>query len=139
MNMKRLFLAIVVAYLVIFGTDYLIHEVWLKPDYEATKSIWRPEADMQSRFYWLILAQIICAVTFVIIWAKGVVSGSVGNGIGFGLLMGLFQQIWALVNYAIIPMPGELAVKWFFSGLVQAVLIGITTALIYKPKTVPAM
>jgi hypothetical protein len=139
MNMKRLFLGIVVAYLVIFGTDYLIHEVWLKPDYEATKSIWRPEADMQSRFYWLILAQIICAVTFVIIWAKGVVVGSVGNGIGFGLLMGLFQQIWVMVNYVIIPMPSELAVKWFFSGLVQAVLIGITTALVYKPKTVPVM
>jgi hypothetical protein len=136
MNIPRLLLAIVVAFVVIFASDYLIHHVWLRTDYEAIKSILRPEADMQSRIHWLILAQMICAITFVIIWAKGVVSGSIGNGIGFGLLMGLFQQIWALVNYVIIPMPGDLAVKWFFSGLVQAVLIGITTALVYRPRSV---
>jgi len=139
MNMKRLFLAIVAGFIVIFATDYLIHGLWLMPDYEATKSLWRPEAEMHSRFYWMILAQIICAVTFVIIWAKGAVGGSVGNGIGFGLLIGLFQQIWAIVDYVVIPMPGELAAKWFFSGLGQAVLLGIVTALVYKPKTVPVM
>ena len=135
MNLPRLILAIVVAFIVILGSDMLIHEVWLKPDYEAAKSIFRPDADMQSRFHWLIVAQVLCAMTFVIIWAKGVVSGSVGNGIGFGLLMGLFQQIWVLVNYVVFPLPADLAVKWFFSGLVQAVLIGITTALVYRPRT----
>jgi hypothetical protein len=138
MNIPRLLLAIVVAFVVIFASDYLIHHVWLRPDYEAIKSILRPETDMQSRIHWLIVAQIICAITFVIIWAKGVVTGSIGNGIGFGFLMGLFQQIWALVNYVIIPIPGDLAVKWFFSGLVQAVLIGITTALVYRPRSVTA-
>ena len=135
MNLPRLILAIVVAFIVIFGSDMLIHAVWLKPDYEATKSLWRPEAEMQSRFHWMVLAQVLCAVSFVIIWAKGGVPGSVGNGIGFGLLMGLFQQIWALVNYVVLPLPGDLAVKWFCSGLGQAVLIGITTALIYRPRT----
>jgi hypothetical protein len=139
MNMKRLILAIVAGFIVIFATDYLIHGLWLVPDYEATKSLWRPEAEMHSRFQWMILAQVICAVTFVIIWAKGVVGGSVGNGIAFGLLMGLFQQIWAIVDYVVIPMPGELAAKWFFSGLAQAVLLGIVTALVYKPKTVPVL
>jgi hypothetical protein len=32
-------------------------------------------------------------------------------------------------------MPGDLAVKWYFSGLVQAVLLGLATALVYKPRT----
>jgi len=35
-------------------------------------------------------------------------------------------------------MPGELAVKWFFSGLAQVVLLAIVTALVYKTATVPA-
>jgi hypothetical protein len=133
MNMKRLLLAIVVGFVVIFATDFLIHGLWLKPDYEATKAIWRPEAEMQAHGYWFFIAQILCAATFVIIWAKGFAGGSIGCGVVFGLLMGLFQQIWVLVNYAIIPMPGDLAVKWFFSGLAQAVLLGIATALVYKP------
>jgi hypothetical protein len=139
MNIKRLILAMVAGFVVIFATDYLIHGLWLVPDYEATKSLWRPEAEMNSRFHWMLLAQIICAVTFVIIWAKGAAGGSIGSGIVFGLLMGLFQQIWAIVDYVVIPMPGELAAKWFFSGLAQAVLLGIATALVYKSKTVPLM
>ena len=135
MNMKRLVLAIVVGFIVIFGTDTLIHGIWLKPDYEATKAIWRPESEMQAHMHWFFIAQILCAATFVIIWAKGAAGRSVGAGIVFGLLMGMFQQIWVLVNYAILPMPGDLAVKWYFSGLAQAVLLGIATALVYKPRT----
>lgn len=134
MNIPRLLLAIVVAFLVIFGTDMLIHGMWLKPDYEATKSLWRPEAEMKQYMPWLTLAQIICAATFVIIWAKGFAGRCLGAGILFGLIMGMFQQIWVLVNYAIIPMPADLAVKWYFSGLAQAVLVGIVAALLYKPR-----
>ena len=136
--MKRLVLAIVVGFVVIFATDFLIHGLWLKPDYEATKAIWRPEAEMQLRQHWFFIAQILCALTFVVIWAKGCASGSIACGVVFGLLMGLFQQIWVLVNYAIIPMPGDLAVKWFISGLAQAVLLGIATALVYKPRPTAA-
>ena len=134
MNMKRLVLAIVVGFIVIFGTDILIHGIWLKPDYDATKAIWRPEAEMKLHQYWFFIAQFLCAATFVIIWAKGFSGGSVACGVVFGLLMGLFQQIWAIVDYCVIPMPGDLAVKWFFSGLAQAVLLGIATALVYKPR-----
>ena len=138
MNMKRLLLAIVVGFVVIFGTDILIHGIWLKPDYEATKAIWRPEAEMQAHMLWMTFAQLLTVVTFVIIWAKGAAGGSIGSGIAFGLLMGLFQNVWAIINYVVLPMPGELAVKWFCAGLVQAVLLGIATALVYKPRATMA-
>ena len=67
MNIKRLLLAIVVGFVIIFGTDFLVHGLWLNPDYEATKSHWRPESEMQTHFYWMLLAQLLCVVTFVII------------------------------------------------------------------------
>jgi hypothetical protein len=138
MNMKRLIFAIIAGWVVIFGTDFLIHGLWLKPDYDATKAIWRPENEMQAHFCWMLFAQFLCAATFVIIWAKGFAGGSVGCGAAFGLLMGLFQQVWAIVDYVVLPMPGELAVKWFCSGLVQAILLGIVTALVYKPSVAAA-
>lgn len=134
MNMKRLILAIIAGWIVIFGTDFLIHGLWLKPDYDATKTIWRPETEMNAHIAWMFFAQFLCAATFVIIWAKGFSGGSVGCGAAFGLLMGLFQQVWAIVDYVVIPMPGELAVKWFLSGLAQAILLGIVTAMVYKPS-----
>jgi hypothetical protein len=48
------------------------------------------------------------------------------------------RRISALVDYVVIPMPGKLALKWFFSGLAQVVLLAIVTALVYKPATVSA-
>lgn len=133
MNMKRLLLAIVAAFAIIFGTDFLIHGFWLNPDYEATKSLWRPESEMQAHFHWMLIAQLLCAATFVIIWAKGFAGRDIGTGITFGLLMGMFQGIWAIINYVVMPLPGALATKWFLAGVVQCVLLGIVTALIYKP------
>lgn len=135
MNIPRLLLAIVVAFLVVFGTDYLIHGVWLMPDYKATQSLWRPDAEMQTHFLWMLLAQFLCAATAAIIWAMGFAGRPVSTGIVFGLIMGMFQQVWVMINYVVIPMPGDLAAKWYFSGLAQAVLLGIVLALVYKPRS----
>ena len=133
MNIKRLILAILIGWAVIFGTDILVHHFALMPDYEATKSIWRPESEMGSRIYWMFVAQFLGVATFVIIWAKGFAGGSAGTGAIFGLLMGLFQAGWVLMNYVLFPLPGNLAVKWFGSGIVQTVLLGVVTALVYRP------
>ena len=134
MNMKRLLLTIVVAFVIVFGTDFLIHGFWLSSDYEATKELWRPESDMNARFHWMLIAQLIGAATFVIIWAKGFAGRDIGTGITFGLLMGLAQQVWAIIDHVVMPVPGALAAKWVVAGLVQCVLLGIATALIYKPE-----
>src|ERR1700704_306575 len=133
MNIKRLALAILAGWVAIFATDFLIHHLWLGPLYEATKPLWRPEDEMHTRICWMFLAQFLIVATFVIVWAKGFAGRSIGAGISFGLLMGVFQQTWAIILFVVLPMPGELAVKWFFGGRAQAVLLGIVTSLVYKP------
>ena len=137
MNIKRLLLAIVVAFAIVFATDFLIHGLWLSSDYEATKELWRPESEMNTRFHWMLMAQLIGAATFVIIWAKGFAGRDIATGITFGVLMGLAQQLWAIIDHVVMPVPGALAAKWVVAGVVQCVLLGIVTALIYKPATAP--
>lgn len=138
MNIKRLILAIIAGWLLIFAADVVVHHFWLKPDYVATKSIWRPDAEIETRLHWMFIAQFLGVATFVMVWAKGFAGGSVGTGVVFGLLMGLFQAIWVLADYVMIPLPGDLAVKWFIAGVVQAVLLGIATSLVYKPAPAAA-
>jgi len=133
MNIKRLLLAILAGWLVIFATDFLIHELWLGPLYQATKALWRPETEMHTQICWMFFAQFLIVLTFVLVWAKGFAGRSIGAAIAFGLLMGIFQQTWAIILFVVMPLPGELAVKWFVGGLVQAVLLGIVTSLVYKP------
>jgi hypothetical protein len=135
MNMKRLILAIVVAFVVLWGTDFLIHGIWMTPDYRATQSLWRPDADMKSYMGWMLGAQLLFAITFVILWAKGFAgfTTKISCAIGYGVLMGLFSGVWAIIMYVVVPMPCSIATKWFFAGIAQTILLGIVTFYIYKP------
>jgi len=135
MNVKRLILAILTGWVVIFATDYLIHELWLGLVYAATKPLWRPESEIPTYICWMFVAQFLIVTTFVTVWAKGFAGRSIGAAVGFGLLMGVFQQTWAIILFVVMPLPAELAIKWFFAGLVQAVLLGIVTSLVYKPAS----
>ena len=136
MNIKRLILAIVVAFVVLWGTDFLIHGIWMMPDYRATQSLWRPEAEMGSYMGWMLCAQLLFVITFVLVWAKGFASSTtrISCAIGYGLLMGLFSGVWAIIMYVVAPMPCSIAAKWFFAGIGQTILLALVTFWIYKPS-----
>ena len=131
--MKRLVLAIIAGFVVIWVTDFLIHGVWMMPDYRATQSLWRPEAEMQSYMAWMLGAQLLTVITFILVWTRWADTARLGCAVGFGLLMGTFSGVWAIVSYVILPMPGSIACKWFFAGIVQCILLGIVTFYVYKP------
>ena len=134
MNIPRLLLAIFVGFIFIFATDFVIHAIWLKPDYMASMHLWRADPEMMTRFPWMIAGHFLCAFAFVLIWAIGFAPG--GNmtvACIYGVLMGLFSQAPTLIMYVVAPMPGALMSKWFVIGMVQAVLLAIVTFLTYKP------
>ena len=134
MNVKRLLLAIVAGFVFIFATDFLVHGVWLVPDYTASMPLWRPEGEMQAHMPFLALGQFLCATTFVFLWAKGFADrGGSKCALIYGAMMGLFSQVNTLVTYAVMTLPGVLAVKWFVVGVLQAIGLGIVTFLVYKP------
>jgi hypothetical protein len=137
MNPSRLALAVLAGFVFIFASDFLIHAIWLAGDYKATAALWRPEDEMRTRFLYMLGAQFLCALAFLYIWAKtGWRRRSIADGCAFGFWMGLFQQVTTIVLYVVTPMPLGLAVKWFFAGLLQAVLLGALAALIYKPRVI---
>jgi hypothetical protein len=133
MNITRLLLAIVAGFAFIFVSDFLIHGFLLDSDYRATASLWRPEAEMHQRFAWMLLTQLLCATAIAVIWAMGFAGRDLGTGARFGLLMGLAMQAWAIAFYVVAPLPGGIAAKWFFTGVAQAVILGIIVAAIYRP------
>ena len=139
MNPKRLIIAIIVVFVGVWATDFLIHGVWLQSTYAATMSLWRPEADMQAHMTWLMLGQFLFAAVFVVLWAKGFASLKCpGAACLYGTLMGLFSQATTLITYAVQPFPAGLAVKWFVSGVVQGLLLGLLVFFVYKPKPAEA-
>ena len=133
MNVKRLLLAIVTAFAITYASDYLVHGLWLRPEYMAAKSLWRPSEEMRTFEHWVLVAQIISVMTFVLVWVIGFGGRGIATGIVFGLLMGMSQHVWAIVNYVAMPVPGTLAAKWFVGGVAEAIVQGMVISLVYKP------
>jgi hypothetical protein len=129
MNIKRLILAIVVAFIVLWVTDFLIHRLWMTSDYRATQQLWRTDVEMTSRMAWMLGAQLLFVIAFVILWAKGFAERTtkISCAVGYGVLMGLFSGVWALIMYVVVPMPGSIAAKWFFAGIAQTILLSLVT------------
>lgn len=137
MNTKRLILAIVVVFIAVFATNFLIHGVWLNGVYKETASLWRTEDEMQKHFHFMLLGQFLFAATFVLIWSKGFPAvATLGGSCLYGLTMALFSQAMTLITYVVQPMPGSLAVKWFIAGIVQGVVLGVIVFFVGKPKPV---
>ena len=135
MNAKRLILGIVVVFVGIWVTNFLIHGVWLQSSYAASMSLWRPEEEMKSHMAWLMLGQFLAATAFVLIWAQGFApTAHFACACIYGFVMGLFAEAGTLITYAVQPLPADLAVKWFIAGIVQSVLMGILVFLVYKPR-----
>ena len=102
--------------------------------YEATSHLWRPEAEMNSMMWLMWLTGLIWAFLFVYIFIKGYEGRGIMEGLRFGLLIGVFYSLpMSLGTYAVQPMPFSLAVSWLVFGVIEITILGIVTALIYKP------
>lgn len=140
MNPQRLLLAIVAAFAAIFCTDFLIHGLWMEPVYKATMHLWRTDEEMQAHMGWLCAGQLLAAVTFVLIWAKGfAATGGRKCAVIYGLCMGLFSQANTLISYAVEPLTLEIVWKWILSGVLQGIVLGLVVRSVYKPAAYGAV
>jgi len=137
MNIKSLLISIFTVFVAVTITDILIHGVWLKPVYAATKELWRPEGEMSSGKYmgWLHAAHLLAAITFTTLWAVGFAQNAkVTCAIKYGLFMALYGQTHTLISYAVQPITLEIVWKWIISGSVQGIFLGLILFKVYKPK-----
>ncbi len=137
MPVKRFFLAGLAAYVTSVVSDFVVHGVLLEADYEATKSLWRPE--MQKLEWIFFLVNLAYSFLFVHIFGKGYEGKGVVEGVRFGVVIGLVMSLgMAFGTYVMIAIPLALAVKWFVFGMIQYILVGVVISLIYRPERRPA-
>ena len=135
MNTKKWLIAALGVFIAYFAMEFVVHGVIMKPLYEQTASVWRPEEYMRKLMLWMMAGQAIFSVMFVLIYAKGYDASKPGpaQGARYGLLIGLLTApMGALVWYAILPIPETIPVYWFVSGLVESVVIGAVAGALYR-------
>ncbi len=137
MNIKRFVSALIVVFVLFEITNYLVHGVILASTYqsEGVRSVFRP--DMMSNMWIIWLTDLIWCFFFVFFFVKGYENKGVMEGLRYGFYMGLFfSLVVAYQGYAIHPIPYSLAFQWFIYGLIQSLILGCTSSLIYKKSKV---
>ena len=133
--MKRFLIPLLATFAVIFVTDMVIHGMILKPDYEASKALWRSEAAMQQCMGSMMLGQFMLALGMVLFWLRGSVEkANWQSAFTFGLTAGLLGLAYIPIFYAVQPLPSTLCVKWVVFGLSQTLVTSVVLFLVTRSK-----
>ncbi|MCB1866246.1 MAG: hypothetical protein KDG50_12550 [Chromatiales bacterium] len=132
MNLKKLAIATVVIFIVVFAYEWLFHGVLLEGLYERTAELWRPQDTMGGYFAWLIIGQLLFAFFFVWIYYRYIRIDSMGGGARFGLALGALLGATQLIMFAVQPLLPALVVYWIIGGLVEGALIGAVAGYLYE-------
>lgn len=132
MNSKRLALSIIVGFVFVYLYEWLVHGVLLMDVYNATANLWRAQEDMQALFPAILGFQFFFVALFMWIAASYIKTGCVKTGLKVGLQFGLLFGVMMAGFYPYMPVPLELGVAWFLSGIPEGLGLGIIYAIVYK-------
>lgn len=133
MNMKKFLLTSLAVFVTYQILEFVIHNIVLSSDYEGLMSVWRP--DMMDKIWIMYVTGAIFSLLFVYIFTKGQEGKGVMEGVKYGFIIGLLVSfVGAFNQYMVYPITYALTWKWTIYGLIELMILGAVTALIYKPE-----
>ena len=128
---KRIFLAAIVVFVLWSVLDFIVHGLILKSAYASTASLWRPMAEMKMGL--MYVAVFIAALAFSAIYGYLVAKKSLMAGLTYGLLYGIAVGVgMGYGSYSMMPIPYSMAITWFLSTIIEAILGGIVLGAMIK-------
>ena len=135
MNWKRFWIGFLVVYVAYQVLGILTHEVWLGETYGSLAEVWRPETELVAKRWIFFVTSAVFTFFFCYIFVQGCERKGWAEGARYGAIIGLFYAIpQAYESYALLPIPYSLALKWFLSGLVGSIILGVVFAAVYRPE-----
>jgi hypothetical protein len=124
--------AIVAAFAVIVVTNWLVHGILLRADYQAMALSFRPVPLIRARMWIVLVGLAVFSVAFVYIYVRGVEAKPwLGQGIRYGILAWLLTVVPAsLAEFVTMYLPHPLVLRWIGYGLLQLVVTGLAVAAI---------
>jgi hypothetical protein len=133
MNIPRLILAFLAAFIFIFFYEWLFHGIMMKGTYAESPGYLRPENELMGGLPWVALGQAIVALMVVCIFAQGFAGRGVSGGICLGLMIAVMYIGSNLIMYGVHPVSGKVTVLQSIGALVEMCLAGALIGAIYKP------
>lgn len=111
---------------VVFGV--LMADFWADPANTGDVVV-RPEGS--ELMEWVAIANLIFAYVFVRVWRHGYEGTGIGEGVRYGLMMGVFWGTFEMINYAFMPVPMNTMMIGFAGDVAMFVVAGIVLAKVY--------
>ena len=137
MNTKKFVIAFIVVFVVLEITNYIIYMGILKSSImsDMYKTVFRPEEDMNGKMWMMWLGDLVWSYFFVFFFVKGYENKGWLEGFRYGVYIGIFFSfVMSISSYVVYPFEASMVIQMFLYGLIQSIILGIVTALIYKPK-----
>ena len=134
MSVKRVLVTALVVFLVYMVLAVVVHGVWLGPTYATLAGdIWRTQDDLMAKSWIVHGTTVVFCLAFAYLFARGYRGGGWIEGLWFGFVAYFFVGFQAVFHaYATYPIPLDLALKWFFSGLPMSMILGVLASLVYR-------
>ena len=136
---RTFFVAWIVVFIVWMAGSFVVHGVLLHDDYAKLAGLFRPEAESQRYFPFMIFAHVLLAGAFAWIYLRGVEAKPwAGQGARFGVAVALLTVVPTyLIYYVVQPMPGVVVVKQIVCDTVLIVLLGLVAGFVARETAKP--
>ena len=130
MNIKRLMFAAIGGFVAVFIFEMLWHGFLMKSMYNATISVWRPEAESDMKF--IVASQFLFAAAMAFFYTQIGKHIPCKRGIAYGVFVGLIVAAPQLGTYCYLPIPLTISLMWMLAALIKSVVSGMAIAAIYQ-------
>lgn len=136
---KKFLIAWAIVFVVWMVGSFIVHGTLLHADYAKLPNLFRPAAEAQQYYPWMILAHVIMAGAFVWIYSRGAEAKPwLGQGLRFGLAVALLTVVPGYTIYYVVqPMPGTHVVKQIVFDGVLLLVLGAAVAFLYRRPAHP--
>jgi hypothetical protein len=139
MNVRRIALAAVVAWLVSLAIGFIVNDYLFAGMIAANGAALRPTSAITANLP--IGLGVLLVAFFALAWlyAKGYEGGSgIAEGVRFGVAIGVvvvgFGMVWQWVMY---PISAQFGLAMIVDSIVELAIYGAIIGAVYKPSSVP--
>jgi hypothetical protein len=130
MNKQRYVISALATFVFVFLYEFLVHGYLLMDLYEQTASLWRPEEEYKMPV--MLMSEFSFSAVLAYIFTQNYEGKGVGEGVRFGLCIGMLLGAIEIGKYSYMPIPIILMLSWVLAALLIGLGSGIVLSLVYK-------
>jgi hypothetical protein len=131
---RKFWISAVVAFVLLTVLAFIVHSYLLAADYAKLSNIMRPEADINARLIYILLAHVSAALAMTWIYVEGREDKPwLGQGIRYGIAVVMLAVVPVyLIYHAVTPTPLDVAVKQIIYDGISFVIVAVVVAWINR-------